>query len=184
MNPLVLHKKKGLIMKKIFYLLGALVVLTIILTGRALYIDTSYKGSFWTTTMTPEESRKEGLFIRELEFAPKEIYFDKTYNVIIKEAWLEQDIEIEKKIFWVEKRPSKERMSLKIVYVYKNRTTGEIIKDLGPGVAVHLAHPDESYVGTTGYENSSAIFVKAPPDKEIKLEVSNVVDKVTIVTFK
>lgn len=91
---------------------------------------------------------------------------------------------LESKIFWVKKKISSDRISLKIVYVYKNRITGELKQDLGPGIAVGLSTLDDSYIGTTVFNNSSAIFVSGPPKREFKLKVSNGVNKGTIVTFK
>lgn len=69
-------------MKKNFYILGGVVLLIFILIGRAFYVELILKSGDWTTTMTPDESKNESLFIRTLTFNPVEIYYDITYDII------------------------------------------------------------------------------------------------------
>lgn len=170
-------------MKKGFYFIG-IALLFATLFARYIYIQLSIEGSGRTLTMSPEESKKEVWFIRTLDPEPKEVNLDSSYNVIIKKAWLEHDVKIENKIFWFTKLPSKDRLVLKIIFVFKNRTTGEIREENGNTASVNLINLDGSYPSNIIYKNSASKVVVGNPNQDFKLRVSDGVSTGTIVTFK
>ena len=166
-----------LILVGIFFLLTSMVI-------RYINVQLAFKESSRSLTMSPEESKKEGLYIRTLSPVPSEVYLDKDYNVLIQKAWLEYDFKRLNKIFWIERKRLKERMVLKIVYAFKNRNTGEVNTNVSPWVTVHLINSKDDYFISTNYKNSVSNFVVGDIDEEFKLTISNGVGDGIDVAFK
>lgn len=169
-------------MKK-FIILGILVMLIVALFARVVYIEMLYKGASYSKTLTPEESTIKGLFIKTLNPVPREVYYNDSYNILITNAWLEHDIQVINKYLWLEKKPS-ERTLLKIIYFFKNKTTGEVKDKIESNKTVFISNLDRSHKGTFIFKNTATKIIDVNSKDEFQLNISNGLDEGTVVSFK
>ncbi len=178
--------REGNFMRKIIYVFAVLLVIAVISFVRYIYVQVTYEGYLGNIgTYSQDESRMRNRFIRILEPIPGEVYFNDKYNVVIKEAWLEYGEQMKNNTFWIKRKPLHNKLVLNIYYLYKNRTTGEVRKKIGSRASVFLSELDHSDTAMEiVHMNLLSKFIHGNANDDFRLEISNGVDRGTIITFK
>lgn len=115
-------------MKKLsLYLVGGVVLIAIVFFW-ILFVAVYAEGAATYYPLSPEEAKKNKLFIRMLSPEPQEISYNDKYDLIIQKAWLEYKIGVGNKTFWISAKPS-EKVILKLVFAIREKSSGLYVED-------------------------------------------------------